>query len=458
MNFAIVGGGITGLIAAKILNDKYPNSNITLIEKANEMGGILAGTYYKKQGIYFDKGTHIFRETGYPQIDDFILSSIPKTELIHFDVHQGDIAGAVFDGKLQSNSHFPDIRKLTNYDDLYISLSNQVNSCNPISPIERLEPLITNACSRFGELYTKKVLAPILSNLFQRPAEDLASFSLLLPGLTRIVCSNYLEWLQNAHNIQYREIFAVPDQRKLPNQLRHGKRSFYSHSLGSRNFVKGITANLESKGVQFLQSTTITSFNLDKLLITCLTPKGESLELQVDGIVLATGVFGAAQLLDISMEIFSFDQPILSRIINLIVKKSPESDLCYFYGLDPKMDFYRVTNYRAFSGNPKDRRLSIEVLGNNAIDNSILPQHVLKQLFDIGFISHEGFEFGDVVRLKTGFPTPTISNMQSLVKLSDYVHEQLPNKVLLGGIGAKKGLFFQNEIIKDISDKILERF
>ncbi|MEO0396997.1 MAG: NAD(P)-binding protein [Cyanobacteria bacterium P01_A01_bin.137] len=450
MKFAVVGGGLAGLMAARSLNVAYPNSDITLIERSQALGGLLAGIQYDEPDAYFDKGTHIFRETGHSEIDEFILNSIPSKELIHFEVDQGDLSGAVFEGRLQTNTHFPDIRHRADYKELVKALRYRTDSAAPIPTVKRLEPFLSNACDRFGDLYTKRVLAPILSSLYQRPAKDLASFALLLPGLTRVVGMDYADWLAISDCNQYREIFAVPDQRQLPNSFRHGKRSFYSRKQGSRRFIKGIANVLKASGVNILRGTTITALDLNQLILICLNQIGETLKLQVDGLVIATGVIGAAHLLKINLAQFDFDTPLLNRIVNLILKDPVDSNLCYFYGLDPKVDFYRVTNYRGFSDNFQDRRISIEVLGRADIDDRLLPRYLIGQLCKTAFLPNDQFSFCDTVRLDTGFPAPTVQNMQSLTRLSEYIERLLPNRVICGGIGTHQGLFFQNEILENL--------
>ena len=110
MNIIIIGAGLTGLIAAKTCKLKFPNSSITILEKANKVGGILCGNFYHEENLYFDYGTHIYQETGNPELDALLLDSIPKEELIHYEIGKGDICGSYFAGNLQNNSHFPDLR------------------------------------------------------------------------------------------------------------------------------------------------------------------------------------------------------------------------------------------------------------------------------------------------------------------------------------------------------------
>ena len=451
MRFAVIGGGLAGLMAARGIKVAQPNSEVVLIERNHELGGLLSGVYYHDVDLYFDKGTHIFRETGNPEIDDFILNSILPEDLIHFEVGHGDIAGAFFEGRLQTNTHFPDIRHRHDCQELVKSLRQHVDNTGSVPSLDRLSPLLSGACDRFGEVYTTRVLAPLLSDLYQLPPEDLASFALLLPGFTRVVSMEYPEWLSISQNHNVRAIFAVPDQRQLPSHLRHSKRSFYSRRQGSRNFIDGIATSLEADGVKIVCGAAINSLDLNQLVLAGLDQRGQILKFQVDGIVIATGVIGAAYLLGINLEKLRFNKPLRNRIINLVVKEPVDSDLCYFYGIDAEKDFYRVTNYRGFSDNQQDKRLTIEVLGRDNIDDKVLTEHLLSQLKDSGFLStNNQASFSHILNLSMGFPVPTTRNMISLDQLSKHIDQLLPNKAICGGIGSNRSLFFQNEIIEDI--------
>ena len=104
MKYLVVGGGLSGLVAAHAILDSNLSGNITIIEKSSSLGGLLAGKMYPKQNLYFDIGTHIFQETGQSEIDKFLLNAVTPKDLIHFPVGKGDLAGVVVKGKLQNNS------------------------------------------------------------------------------------------------------------------------------------------------------------------------------------------------------------------------------------------------------------------------------------------------------------------------------------------------------------------
>ena len=56
-----------------------PNLNVVLIEKSDSVGGLLRSFQYPEHGV-FDMGIHTLYETGNREIDDIILSALPKEE------------------------------------------------------------------------------------------------------------------------------------------------------------------------------------------------------------------------------------------------------------------------------------------------------------------------------------------------------------------------------------------
>ena len=87
----VVGGGITGLVAAyRLLQKKY---RVTLVEKDNNLGGLLGG--FKINGVYLEKTYHhIFRT------DREIISLIKELGLEDKLKWHESKTGLYFEGKL----------------------------------------------------------------------------------------------------------------------------------------------------------------------------------------------------------------------------------------------------------------------------------------------------------------------------------------------------------------------
>jgi hypothetical protein len=450
VNYIVVGGGVSGLMAAHRLRSADSDARITLIERSANLGGLLAGTEYPDQGLYFDQGTHIFQETGDATIDAILCGAVAPENLLMFPAGEGDLAGIVFKGRLQENSYFPDLRRGNATQSIVAAIRKHLEEDGPVPDIDRTADLLTVATARFGKVYAESLLAPMLAKLYSLPAERLSAFAMILPGLTRVIIDDFDAWLTNTEHLRYRAIAGNPDQRRLPPHMRHGRRSFYSRRRGSRAFVDGLENALRTTGVEIATGTAITSIDLRRCALLCTRADGVQESFQADGMVLSTGAIGAANLLGVDIKPFSFDPPMPHWIVNLLVERSSRSDLCYMYGLDDGCDWYRLTNYRAFSGDAHDRRLTIEVVGHRSIDPATLPAKLAAQLRDAGILDSDAATFADAHRLPAGFPSPTFQNLQAMTQLGEHISSMLPSNIMLGGIGSRPGLFFQNEVVADI--------
>ncbi len=452
----VIGGGIGGLIAAWSLGVRWPRSPVILLEQAPHLGGLLAGTRYAEERLYFDQGTHIFQETGQPAIDAFIRDAVPLDSLLVLPSRAGDLAGAAFSGRLQTNSHFPDLRTHPQGSELLESMRHHAAGPAFSAALPRSESLLAVARGRFGSSYADRILGPMLAAMYGIDAKDLAAFALLLPGLTRVVAPDVAEWAKCSADSVFREIFGFPDQRELPDLYRHGRRSFYTRREGSFGVVDGIANTLRQRGVTLVTRSTIHGLDAENRTIAYLDTNGRRQSLEAESIFIATGVFGAAKLLGIPSDELGLTSPLLHRVVNVVLEEVVESDLHYFYGLDPAVLFYRVTHYRGFSGDVSDRRLSIEVLERQEIPDDRLPDLLLSQLQALGFLRSTRRTFAQVERVTKGFPRPTIANLRGLAHLQRLVQDRLPSHIHVGGAGANGGAFFTNEILVDTHRTIQE--
>lgn len=457
MRAVVIGGGLAGLMAARALRTVHPGAEVTLLERNDVLGGLLGGVEYPDQGLYFDLGTHIFQETGEAGMDAALLGAVPAAELIHFPVGAGDLAGTVFAGRLQANTHFPDVRGGAVEPHVVAALRAHVAAGGEVPPVDRTGPLLATAAARYGGGFAEQVVGPALSRAFGHPAEELAGFALLLPGWTRVVLDDHAAWEAGSADQRFRAVVAVPDQRHLPRRLHHGRRSFYARRLGSRAFIDGLAAGLRADGVRLQCGATITALDPGRRSVAFTDAAGKAHLISADRLVLATGAIGAAQLLGVDLASRGFDRPMPHWVVHVVLEEPCASDLCYLHGLDSGCDWYRVTNYRAVTGDVDDRRLTIEVVGRHDVDPATWPARLVGQLHRVGLLPSTGIRFADARRLAAGFPAPSMRNMRALAGLGADIAAALPHGVLLGGIGAGGGLFFQNEVVADLYRRVVER-
>lgn len=455
MIYAVVGAGMVGLVAARRIQLLHPEAQVVVIEKDAQAGGLLRGTDYPEQGLYFDQGTHIFQETGNKGLDDMVMGAIDEDLLLTYPGVVGDLAGAVLDNRLQSHSHFLDLRRHPKREAVAREIETKVQSgAEHFPPISRTDPLRSVVSQRFGEVFADEIAGPLLSKLYGIPQEDLSGFALLLPGLTRVILDDMDDWLNRTDDNGYRALVAVPDQRELPSALRHNRKSYYSKSLGTKSFIDGLVATLSANGAEVILGATITALDCEESRIDMTLSDGRLHSIAPDRIVLATGAIGAAYMLGIDFASFGFQKPMPHWIVDMVLDQPTETDLCYLYGFDPTCDWYRLTNYRAFSGDENDTRISVEVVGEQATEPENFVETFSSQLQNYGIAKSGKVTFSSVKRLPSGFPAPTTQNMGALSGLAQEVTGALPPSVILAGIGSRDGLFFQNELVLDIYERI----
>ena len=68
-NAVVVGGGISGIVAAVLLNKKF--DHVSIIEASPRCGGLLK-SIQDSAGLYYDQGTHIPDLTGIKEIDEIL--------------------------------------------------------------------------------------------------------------------------------------------------------------------------------------------------------------------------------------------------------------------------------------------------------------------------------------------------------------------------------------------------
>lgn len=454
MTIAIIGAGISGLVAAARATELCPGRRIVVIDQAERPGGLLSGTYYTDPVLYFDIGTHIFKETGRPEIDRLLRETVHKDDLIYMDQQTGDLSGAIYKGQLQTNSHFPDLRDKTDLSSVRKALRSLAVEGTPQLDMDRMRPLVEVSRARFGAAYTEQVVSPILAHVFDRPAADLATFSLFLPGITRAILDNAHEWHSHEGNDVYRALIAYPEQRSLPVSYRHGHGHFYTKRHGSNGVVQGLANHIASTGVELLMRAKITSLAVDTGQLVLQPAEGAPETISADQIIFATGAIGTARLLGQDLSKAGLDRPMSHWVLNLELDASSPSDLCYLYGFDTDCDWYRVTNYAAFSGQPDDRRLTVEVLGDRIGNPKDSATRIAQQLYDYGIAGSSTIRFADGFNLRAGFPVPSTRNLQGIQAISEQVRAQIGPNHILCGVGSQNGVFFQNEVLSSTYDSV----
>ena len=155
-----------------------------------------------------------------------------------------------------------------------------------------------------------------------------------------------------------------------------------------------------------------------------------------------------------------FDPPKKTAVTHVLIDKpSNMEDLYYLYIYDKPYKTFRVIDYTNFCPNAvRNGKFPItsEVLIDNIeTDLDLITERSIKELKDLGIIdkSHT-ISFSTSEILPNGFPTPTLNN----VKVFDYFRSEIKKLELENcisiGLQAEKNLFFQNQVLIDMYEKL----
>ena len=101
----VVGGGISGLCACRLLTNHH--DKVILVEKEQVLGGLLK-SQTNNMGHVFDLGTHFISGTTIPELNDLLFADLDLDKCHEFV--QSMPVGSYFDGTLFSDSDCINIR------------------------------------------------------------------------------------------------------------------------------------------------------------------------------------------------------------------------------------------------------------------------------------------------------------------------------------------------------------
>jgi len=245
-SFVIIGGGLPSLLFAYLLNQSNPSKTIVIIESSNQVGGLFKSTQ-NRLGDTFDQGMHIYYETEIAEVDEAFLGILPSEEWHYLEGNRKDIAGIFYNGKLQQNTPYPDLRDHSEEEKLAFMQSL-------FQPIEKkifqdhgnVSDLLI---SHFGELIASEIFEPILKKLYGLGGKQLDPLAFRLTAINRIALFNgqVADDLMKSDYLRAR--IAYPDQLKLPFVRESRSRGVYPKSFGFGKVINRLTEKLLERDV-----------------------------------------------------------------------------------------------------------------------------------------------------------------------------------------------------------------
>jgi len=385
----VVGTGPAGLTAAYLLAKR--GEKVTVIDKAKQPGGLWRGFDYGTH--HFETGMHWYSDAGISEIDEFWWNLLPFEDL---HLIPREIAGCWWNGKLQTNSPYPDVRG-------GLEFSNR----------------------------------PVLEKIWGVPIEELAPYADKLVKIDRGVAYDaHQTAIAYEADPRSREMLAWPDQRTLPVQYQSGRRSFYPKK-GLIELVTQAMIRLSDMGVEFHLGRSFADFAHHR----------------DDRVVWASGLKPACDAHGIPWP-SDMTPPRRLTVVNALVDigamrhvahlREDHADLHYAFDYEPDNDRFRVTWYHGVTHDRNDRRVTVELLG----DYSGLQGEITAKCMNFGSMDHVlgVHDLGPIL------PVPTVKN-EALLEGVRYELGRKKNLIVIGS-GAKPGLFFQPEIMAHLYEAI----
>jgi protoporphyrinogen oxidase len=460
MNNVIVGSGISGLFAGLLLSEK--GRKVTIIEKEEQIGGLLKSYNYGDFGV-FDYGMHNFLETGIEEIDNMIFDLLPIDQWNILEGDKRDVAGIYFNGKIQFNSPYIDIRdfKIDQVNDLQKHFANsEISKHNlPRNAKEYTE-------IRFGKELSEITTNIALEKIFQKPSDELDVGAIHFTPLSRLVTSNEKQTLEYYKSDFLRERIAFPEQKNLPVELSSGRRGYYPKQFGIFRIVKAIKEKILKNGGDILTSSSLENVTIinDKIQKLKILHNNEVKELNnINTLIWTANIFGLGNVLNYSFKGLKYDRPLKTYVVNILVDQETKlGDLYYFFCYDKGFKTFRLTNYSAYCKSAKRDGLyplSLELLVDPSEDLSeeMIEKIAKKELLKFNILHEETrVVFMKAEVLVSGIPMLTLNNSISMKLTRDKIKDENISNLILTGILSEDNLFFQTDVLKDIYNKIFK--
>jgi protoporphyrinogen oxidase len=455
----VVGGGIVGLLAA-LLRAEQCRRKVIVLERESEAGGLLRCFDYGKFGV-FDYGMHNMYETGIAALDELLFGLLPTEDWQVLENGARDLAGVVFNGIVQHNSPFPDLRSLPRqkWETCVSGFFCQLEKHGPRHESNAWEHLEY----RFGREIAE-VIDAALRKQFGKPAHELAPFATRLTTLSRVVMFSEGSFSSLMDSATLRDRLAWPEQRSLPERWQSGRKAYYPRKYGMYRVIRALLARLEAAGVEVLTNAHLRSLDMQNGRVRNLTVAhaGSDREVLVEELVWTSGLPAASQMLGLNLAPYHFDPPRKTVVVNLLLRQQPNmGDLYYLYCCDPGFHTFRITNFAGYcDGAPRAGGwpLAVELFLDSPLpDVETMKGFALEELKRLNVIkSNEDVAFSAVEPLATGFPMPTVNNFKALLDIRTKIAAaKVPNLILLG-ILSEENVFFQRDVLAQTWNKLMQ--
>lgn len=456
---------MTGLLSSLELRRRFPQAPITILEASAEAGGTYR-TFRDKYNNVFDHGMHLLYETNNDYINHLLYTLLPVTSWLLYSDNLKDVAGAFFEGTLQTYSPYPDLRSLeeTIYNKCVVSFFENLALSTPSigqSAEERLK-------IRFGTQIYNEVHKKILRSLYGVAPADLHPLVMRLTALDR-VCMFDTRVMSELMTIStLRDRVAYPDQVNLPVKRPWNQRALYPRKLGADQIVFALLEQLKTNNIDILYNMQVARIQHGNGRIQAVELKqaGGMSRIEMARHVVWTIGWKPLETVIGGEQMKEREKGTNAKIIlvHLAVDLPPEmAPLYYFYCFDAGYATFRVTNYSAYCPDAARENyypLTVEMWPSriglivNEPQSRELQSLAVAELKHFGVI-HEGHSivFSAVEFTRDRFPLATMSGIEHIETIKSRMMSLFNNLTVIG-VMANKEEFYLHDILPHAFESI----
>ena len=441
----IVGGGIGGLFSATVLVS-LGVSDITLIEKSDQLGGLLKSKTYQKpiddvRDFTFDYGTHFVLKTGNEAIDEILDQEVGSEDYTEF-------SGSLPEGQYINGSLFCDSgcanATLFSKDILETVKRELPEDSEEGKLFQNLRELLVH---KYGPTATEKIYAPAFKKFTGFDLDDLDASIETVFNASRLIVAGREDSiaLKKKHDQNIAYAHYGDGQSDIL--------KYYPAKGSVQNWVDDMASQLKKAGVKIRTSTNIGSMSKDESGVYNFDLGGESI--RADFLIWTLPSIFLAKMMGI--EVPSMPPKIRHvSVVNIITDKKPVSGPYWVTVYDPDKLSYRLTLYNNFA--PENLggayRISVEVLHDGDFSGEDVHQKkIFNELIAMGVLPDGASAlWSDVVALPGGFPVTKPGDNEVYQEQSAILSEKLSNLYIV-----KKG-HGQIDLMEDIYKSLSAEF
>ena len=431
---AVVGAGMAGITAAYFEIQK--GRKVVLLDSDWRAGGLLNSDF--NFGHYFDYGTHIYADTGFSNLDDFLHSDLTSNNCaIHKIIHNGNY----FKGTMNSKNGYVDASELpcSDYNQGCLELLAMPEGCHA-------ENLYDYLIGTFGGTFYKSIFKDVVQKYSGESAKNLAVTAVDPFEINRILAFDD----ETTKRLAKIDTYNAKLGFHIKGEATH---NIYYPKLGGVGYlIPKLMHKLDQLGVEFRPSVIITKLREKQGKVFEVVTKNGSIEINR----LIWTLPNSLLVRLIGNEDLQTAPPVFRNtgLFDFVFNKALDSNLMYINVYDTNLLSGRVTLYQNMTQS-EVYSCTVEVLADHGVDLKSQISVVLDELVKMELIdTARSCVFRQFRPVTTGFPILTTDILAKYNRLSEYCDDYFKNIVFLGRTPIT---FFLSDVLIDAYHKIVNR-